>query len=211
MRVSTTQVQQGVEALRQAILGQAQSRARELLREAQLAVETLQRQAEQQAREIGQEIREQAQRNMEIEKQRQISAAELQAHRQILSRREEWIAAVFDAANEQLQDVRRSEAYPAILQGLIVEAARALGAGELMLMVSREDASLLDDAFLARLAQTLGDTTLVRSETQPDTGGGVIVVNASGHVRYDNTFAGRLERFRESLRIEVYQLLTGSG
>jgi V/A-type H+-transporting ATPase subunit E len=203
---------QAIDALRQAILNQARQQARQLLREAQSEVQGVERRAREKAEEIRQEILVQGRHETTLEKQRQISAARLEVHREELSRREDQITGVFAAANERLEQVRHSDAYPQILQRLTVEAAAALGGGELRVAANREDAELLTGGFLARAARELEEeSSLTRRPGFLEARAGVLVETADGHMRFDNTFDARLDRFRDQLRARVYGILTGSA
>jgi V/A-type H+-transporting ATPase subunit E len=203
---------QGVEALHAAILNQARRQARELLHEAQLEVEAIQHQAEQEAEAIGQEILARARRETALEKQRRVAAARLEFHRKQLIRREEQIAAVFAEAGKRLEGLHHSPIYPEILRRLIIQAAAALGRGELIVSANREDAHLLNDDFLAGMARELEQgTTLVPGDRFLDADAGIVVERANGRVRYDNTFSGRLERSRDLLRAAAYRILTGDN
>jgi V/A-type H+-transporting ATPase subunit E len=202
---------QGVDALRQAILNQARGQARDLLRAAQAVVESVREQAEEEAASTKQEILDRARRETALEKQRHIAAARLEVHRNLLTQREEQIAGVFSAAREQLAELRRSDDYAGVLHCLIVEAAGELGGGELVVSAAEPETRLLEEAFLAEIAQDLEpETTLRPGEVLQDTGGGVLVETADGRLRYDNTFNGRFARSQDQLRSEVYRILTTS-
>jgi V/A-type H+-transporting ATPase subunit E len=202
---------QGVDALRQAILNQARSQARDLLRSAQAVVQSVRQQAEEEAETTRQEIVGRARRETALEKQRLISAARLEVRRRLLAQREEHIATVLSAAREQLAELRRSPDYAGVLRHLIVEAASALGGGELVASGGEPETALLKESLLAEIASELErETTLRRGELLRDTTGGILVERADGRMRYDNTFDGRLARSRDQLRSEVYRILTTS-
>jgi V/A-type H+-transporting ATPase subunit E len=48
------------------------------------------------------------------------------------------------------------------------------------------------------------------SEDSIETIGGIVLSNADGTVKFDNTFESRLERMRPALRKEVAGILTSS-
>jgi len=200
---------EGIRALRQEILSKARRRAEALLEEAKEEGEAARQRAKGKAQSIKEEILREAREEAASTKQRLISAARLEAQRMLLARREEIISRVFAEARKRLTDLRRSDAYPNILRRLIVEAATGLGGGELIVWANEEDMALLSDDFLAQVAQQLGsETTLRRAESFVDIEGGVVVGRADGRMRYDNSFAARLERWKDELRNEVYRILT---
>lgn len=202
-------IAEGIRALRREILSKAQRQANALIEEAKEEGEAARRQAEEKAQAIREEILREAQEEAASIKQRIVSTAQLEAQRMLLAKREELISRVFAEARKRLASVRRSNAYPDVLRQLILEAAIGLGGGELIVWANEEDMALLSDDFLAQVAQELGPgTTLKRGESPVDIDGGVIVGRADGRMRYDNSFAARLERWKDELRSEVYRILT---
>lgn len=202
-------IAEGIRALRQEILSKAQRQAEALLEEAKEEREAARRQAEKRAQAIREEILDEARKEATLTKQRIISAARLEAQRMLLAKREELISRVFAEVRNRLAELRRSDAYPDILRRLILEAAASLGGGELIVWANEEDMALLSDQFLAQVAQELDPgTTFRRGKSPVDIDGGVIVGRADGRMRYDNSFAARLERWKDELRSQVHRILT---
>ena len=205
-------IAEGIRALRREILSKARRQAEALIEEAKEEGEVARRQAEEKAQAIREEILREAQEEAASIKQRIVSTAQLEAQRMLLAKREELISQVFAEARKRLAELRRSDAYPHILRRLILEAAAGLGGGELIVWANEEDMALLSDDFLAQVAQRLDpETTLRRGESPVDIDGGVIVERADGRMRFDNSFAARLERLRDELRSQVYRILIGGG
>jgi V/A-type H+-transporting ATPase subunit E len=208
LSVTTESQARGAEALRQAILDEARGQARDLIRQAQSVAESEEAMAREEAEQARQDIVERAQREAAQEKQRAISGAQLDVHRQMLARREQQIGDVLQAAGERLEELRRSDRYGAVLHHLIVEAARAMGGGQLRVSADGQDMPLLDDEFLRQVARDLENTSLERGEPLPHSGGGILLASADGTLRYDNTFDGRLARSRDGLRNDVHRFLS---
>jgi V/A-type H+-transporting ATPase subunit E len=205
-------VAEGIRALRREILSKAQSQAEDLTEEAKKEKEAARQQAEEKAQAIKEEILHSVQEEAASTKQQGVSAARLEAQRMLLARREELISQVFAEAQKRLTELRRSDAYPNVLRRLAVEAATGLGGGNLIVWANKEDTALLSDECLAQVAQGLDrETTLRRGESSVEIDGGVIVERADGHMRYDNSFAARLERSKDELRSEVYHVLTATS
>jgi V/A-type H+-transporting ATPase subunit E len=202
-------VAEGIRALRREILSKAQSQAEDLIEAAKEEREAVRQQAEEKAQAIKEEILHSVREEAASTKQQGVSAARLEAQRMLLARREELISQVFAEAQKRLTELRRSDAYPNVLRRLAVEAAAGLGGGDLIVLANKEDMALLSDEFLAQVAQGLDrETTLRRGESSVEIDGGVIVERTDGHMRYDNSFAARLERSKDELRSEVYHILT---
>jgi ribonuclease Y len=205
-------VAEGIRALRREILSKAQSQAEDLTEAAKGERDAARQQAEEKAQAIKEEILRSAREEAASTKQQGISAARLEAQRKLLAKREELISQVFTEAQKRLTELRHSDAYPNVLRRLLVEAAAGLGGGNLVVLANEEDRALLSDEFLAQVAQGLDrETTLRRSESSVEVEGGVIVERTDGHIRYDNSFAARLERSKDELRSEAYHILTATS
>ena len=203
---------EGIRALRREILSKARRQAEALIEEAKEEGEVARRQAEEKAQAIREEILREAQEEAASIKQRIVSTAQLEAQRMLLAKREELISQVFAEAQKRLAELRRSDAYPDVLRRLILEAAAGLGNGELIVWANEEDMAMLNDDFLTRVARELDpETRLRRGDSPVDIDGGVIVERADGRMRYDNSFAARLERLKDELRSQVYRILIGGG
>jgi len=207
--VERKSIADGIRALRQEILSKARKQAEDLLEEAKEEAEVARQEAEKEAQSIKARILGEARKEAALDRRRTISAARLEAQRTLLAKREEIISQVFAQARQRLAKLRHSDAYPDVLQRLIAEAAASLGGGDLVVWANAEDMALLDDKFLTKVTRDLGPGTKLKRGGHPiDIDGGVIVECADGHMRYDNSFAARLERFRDELRNEVYHILT---
>jgi vacuolar-type H+-ATPase subunit E/Vma4 len=114
--------------------------------------------------------------------------------RDALAGREVWITRVVElgarVAHERQSRVEQRQT----LMALAREAAARLPAGSVEVVVSREDADLLDRDWRAALLPA-ADPDSVRV-TAGDIDGGCIVRSADGRASFDNTFTARTERLQ---------------
>jgi vacuolar-type H+-ATPase subunit E/Vma4 len=104
-------------------------------------------------------------------------------------------------AEENLEDLRSRQDYPAILEGLIREGLTRIS-GKAVVHVDPADEAVADSAM-----QGLGLDYELRTDIQ--TVGGAVVSDLGGRVRIVNTVEERLNRAREKLRMQVSGILFG--
>jgi V/A-type H+/Na+-transporting ATPase subunit E len=160
----------------------------------------------------GDDLRRNAELGAEIEaaaRERQARAqARLAAQRLVADRREELVQALWRQAADCIaalaqrpDDQRRDTLY-----GLIVDAARQLDGGDLLVQVTADDQSLLDGSTLDALAQELaGDrvSSLRLAETPAAITGGAFVRREGSAQEVDNSFDARLALVQREFRNQV--------
>ena len=131
------------------------------------------------------------------------STANLQAQGLLLQTKDQAIAAVFQRAEEALDDVIRDRArYDRILERLIIEGLGGFTGGHVVVEAHPDDAA----AVRAALARQRAD-----AEVRAVDGirGGVRLLSADGRYIVVNTLASRLERARPALAPEMARILWG--
>ncbi|HOT93017.1 MAG TPA: V-type ATP synthase subunit E family protein [Anaerolineae bacterium] len=201
--------QEKVQVLEQAILGIAAQEAQTILDEAKAKADSIRRQAQNDAQSESERIRQDAQQTAERNIAQAIAKAQLEAQMLRLQRREQVLARVFDKARAQLVTIPQRADYVDLVRRLIGEAATYLGGNNFIVHADATTAQLLDDGFLADLAQKLN----VRLERGAplEAGIGIILSTPDGHRRYDNTLETRLTRIQDDVRTTVYKILTGEA
>lgn len=135
------------------------------------------------------------------------------AHRlRILQEKNKLIETVFENVMEFLKkEVVSSAEYEKILEGLILEAAVAIGGGELKVVLSKP--CQLDFEYLAKMVEEkTGVKTKFETILKPMSFiGGVLVMTRDETVTFDNTFEGRVKRMREDFIREVSRILFPTG
>jgi V/A-type H+-transporting ATPase subunit E len=196
-----------VQALEQAIMEIAQREAQAILDEAKAKADSIRKQAQIDADIENDHVRQEAQQVAALRIDQAIAKAQLEAQMLKLQRREQLLTHTFDKVREQLATIPQRPNYASIVQHLISEAASYLGDEAFVIHTDAATTQLMDDAFLADLAQTLN----VRLErgAQLETGTGIVLSTSNGHRRYDNTLETRLTRLQDDVRTTVYHILAG--
>jgi len=143
-----------------------------------------------------------------LEARNRLDRAELEGKRQTGQTKEAILAQVFNRALAQLQDFRRSPAYPDWLSRRLLATLKQLEGQQFQVAAHPEEAGWLTPELLAAAGREAGaQLTWAPDEDAPP--GGFLLVRADGKVRYDQTFQGIIERQKESLRAELAQRLWG--
>ena len=141
------------------------------------------------------------------------STAELESKRRLLEVRERLIRRVLDRALAQLKEGAGIEARRAALLCLLVEAAREIGGGRLVVRTAAPDATLLSPEFLAKARELLvreGIFAELQAAEQPaGIAGGAIVSRNDGTLVVDNSFEARVRRQEAGLRRGIWHILSG--
>ncbi len=201
--------QEKVQVLEQAILGIATQEAQAILDEARAKADSIRKQAQSDAQRESEHIRQAAQQTAERNIAQAVAKAQLEAQMLKLQRREQVLNRTFEKARAQLATLPQRADYADLVRRLISEAATYLGGNLFVVHADPTTAQLLDDGFLAELAQTLN----VRLERGAplEAGTGIVLSTPDGHRRYDNTLETRLTRAQDDMRTTVYKILTGEA
>jgi vacuolar-type H+-ATPase subunit E/Vma4 len=126
-----------------------------------------------------------------------LAAVDAETFRQVLWDREALITQVIDAARHRLARLSDLPQAPEILAALVREALLPLPAGLVTVHMPADYEALLGAATRRDLA---AERSPVRFAAAPVPGGGVIAASADGRVRFDNSFAARIQRRLDRLR-----------
>jgi len=174
----------------QAIFNRAQKEAEEIVQKAQAEADEIRK-----AR-LGR-VKEEA----ESEAASIIYSAHLKAKSSVIRVREETAERVLEKAEQKLGDLRSRDDYPSILEGFIREGISIVGDKAIVHVDARDRdtaAALLDKAGVEY--ELLADI---------DTIGGAIISDVQEKVKIINTVEERLNRARDKLRMQVYEILFG--
>lgn len=124
--------------------------------------------------------------------------------RAVMNARQAAVESVFEEALRSLahpgtQDERRQ-----LLQGLVREGIRAVGAPAVRVRLNATDREV---ASAPDFPKEIDGVAITVDETAIDTVGGPVVTDESGRVVFENTFEARLDRMREPLRRRVADTL----
>jgi len=130
--------------------------------------------------------------------------AEQDKRRAMMNAREEAVEAVFAEALQTLQQIDAPAERRALLQKLVREGIRAVGAPAVRIRVNKTERDLARDP---TFPGEIDGVSITLDEQALDASGGPVVTDDSGRVVYENTFEARLERMREPLRRLVARTL----
>lgn len=173
------------------IIGEAKKKSEEIIKK-----------SEKEGKERYEELIIQGKKNAELEKQRIIANARLQAKKLILETKESIIEKTFSLAEKKLRDIVSSDEYESILRKLIEEAISSIPDKQLQILCDERDRELL-----RKIIKEFPRVEL--SEENISTIGGIIVKSKDGRIQVDNTFETRIERMRNDLRVKVARILFG--
>ncbi len=202
-------VEEGLRALSQRVLSEAQAEAEQILADAKAKADSMRQQAQEQARAEREGILEQARQDAERIRRQAIAAAQLRARTLRLKRREKLLDSVFDAARKRLPSVQQWSDYDQIVRQLIREAVAHLNADVVCIRADVQTRTLLTDDVLSELSRELGVRLQLRGTLEHGTG--VVAETMDGHRQYDSTLQARLRRRQGELRSPVYRLLMGES
>ena len=123
--------------------------------------------------------------------------------RRIMEKREEAIEDVFAAALERLRGDSSGADRAELLKKLVREAVDALKLERVEVRLNASDREL---ALKENLFDGLEGVSVSVAQEPLDSAGGVVVLDESGRIFFDNTFEARLERQREELRAKVAEI-----
>lgn len=201
--------EENVEAVRQAVLSQVRAEAQEMLEEAEAEAESLREEARSDAESERARLLQQARGEDKALREQTVAEARIQAQRVRLSRREQLLDRVFDAAREQLHAVPDSTDYPELVRRLVREAIEHLDSDEAVVRIDDRTRRALGDRLSGLLESVGGELEVHLTVGEPlQDRTGVVIQTPDGHRHYDNTLEARLARMEETLRAPVYRILT---
>jgi V/A-type H+-transporting ATPase subunit E len=197
----------GIEGLEEAVMEEAQERAREILSDAQDRAEQLRQHNERDVEAKRAAIVRRAEAKAEALRNDAAAEGHLQAQNYKLKHRESLLDRVFDQVHKRLVSLVERDDYLDLVEAFIREAVVRLEEEAVRVRTGQRTDAILDDAALDALTEDLG-VTLKRGEPLPDCEG-VLIETLDEHRQYDNTLDSRLDRMQEELRAPVFHLLMG--
>ena len=165
--------------------------------------------AESKRNEATEKIMRDAKERGETESRRLLSSVNIEVRRTKLKAREEVVGVIKKKVEEKLVGMRPSTEYPEILSRLVVEAVRGLEGKSFVIYVDKRDLKLLEDKIFPGVREIMaGESAPVSSlQARPlekSSAGGARVGHPGGNVIYDNTFEARMFRYRDDIRMAIF-------
>lgn len=191
---------EGVEKIKKQIMDDARKESDKILNEANAQVSGIKKGANSEIALERKKILARGKKDAEMEAQRVLSAANLEAHNLKLKSQDALIQGALSNAEKKLGEiqVRDKGRYENSLRTLIRDSKEEIGESNLVLSFNPRDKELgkkLASEFNAKLGESV------------DISGGVIVQTADKNLSVDNSFEQRMERGMDSIRSKVSKIL----
>jgi vacuolar-type H+-ATPase subunit E/Vma4 len=200
-------VEENIEALSRAMLGDAKAEAEQILAEAKAKADAVRQKAEEHAAAERAQILEKANQEADRLRGQVIATTQMKARTMELDHREKLLDKVFTLAHQQLADVVKRSDYNTIARRLVHEALVQLKPVSAKIRADKVTQGFLTKQVLDELSKEF-KVNLAFGEPL-ERGIGVVVETDDGHLQYDNTFETRLSRLQNGLRPPVYRILIG--
>lgn len=145
----------------------------------------------------------------EVEKKHQqiVSQEKLNSKMAYLTEREKLIEVSFSKAIDRLESNREDQEYVNMMQIFALEASRALGGGDLVILTNKQDTSIFSQSELSNLskeAEKLTQTSTSFTMGIPiNIKGGVVVQMKDGSISVDNSIEARQDRSKDEIRLQI--------
>ena len=200
-----------IEALREEILNQAKEQAAATLeREQRISARDLSF-AKEDAEKIKAEYLAKQKSIENVESRKYRSAAEMEARRMQLRKKDELVSRLFDDVESKLEEMRGSEAYLDIIKRSIMEAVSSIG-NNLLIEYGANDKSIFSKDIKANIQTDISDAlgndiNLKFAQSKTDIPAGVIIKSLDGKMIIDSSFPNMIKGLKEELRGKVSEIL----
>ena len=200
-------IEENIETLSRAILGEANADAQRILADARAKAEVIRQRAREQAAAERKEILDRANQESERLRGQSIATAQLKARTLQLEHREKLLDVVFATARKDMPTIVKWSDYDVVARRLLREALTKLGSSEVRLHTDAATGTALSSSVLAEVSK---ETNVQIEVAEPlAKGSGVLVETTDKHLQYENTLDDRLDRLQNVLRSPVYHILIG--
>jgi V/A-type H+-transporting ATPase subunit E len=200
-------VDENIEALSRAMLGDAKTEAEQILAEAKAKADAILQKADEAAAAERAQILEKAGQEADRLRGQVIATTQMKARTMELEHREKLLENVFTTAHQQLADVQKRSDYNIIAQRLVHEALTQLKPANAKIRADKITQSCLTKQILDGLSKEFNAGLTFGEPLEQGTG--VVIETDDGHLTYDNTLENRLTRLQNGLRPPVYRILIG--
>ena len=191
----------------------------ELLLKARDEADRMKRAAREKADRETERILSDGKRAASLEGQRIIAETKIDVRRKRMGAQEEAIAASFEGAKKALEELaedgrRDNFVYQDIMFNLIASASEIVAGNKLELVFNQRDSRTFNKHLLGELTafvrkRTGRDISLAITDETIQCLGGVVVKDVERQVEVDHTLETKLDRLRESVRVDVAKILFG--
>ncbi len=199
----------GMQSIIDLIEKKASERTQAILRDAELSKEQRLSEAQEKAKGVEQSLVNKAKAQAKAELTRHEAAARLRAKQRLLASKDAAMTEALKSARETAFKVVGTRQYDQILTRLTVDAAQALNATEIEIVLPEGQSSGLTTAEMSKaIRQATGVKTEVTvGKSTVRAAGGVVVRTKDKKKWVDNTFEARLDRLHPELTDKIAHTL----
>ena len=211
----------GVDNIISHIEAEAEKEISEILLTSQQEADRLKNIASQEATLEAKKTLSDGKRTASLERQRVIAETKIHVRRKMMDSQEKAIAKSFEEAKEVLKELaekgkKDTFVYKNILFGLIASGSEILDGNNIELALNKNDLKTFNKAMLEEAAKLVKKGTgrnikLSLSKEPMQFLGGAVVRDIEKAVEVDNSLETKLDRLRESIRVEVAKILFGDS
>ena len=210
---------EGVDKIISHIEAEAEKEISEILLKAQEEADKIRKAAQEKAERQTERILSNGRRAASLEGERIIAETKVDVRRKRMDAQEEAIAASFGGAKKALGELAEKGkwdnfVYKNIMFNLIGSASEVVAGSKLELAFNQRDSRTFNKRMLGELTtfvkkRTGRDISLTRTDKAIKCLGGVVVRDLEKQVEVDNTLEAKLNRLKESIRVDVAKILFG--
>ena len=193
---------------------QSKTEADAILEQAEKDVRRILDEAEKNADRIKADLMKQARTKAEGIQKRILSGVHLEIKKKRLRARESVLTKIFDSVHHDLITFRKDKRYKEVLNHLVLEGLFALDGGHIEIILGKVERDLLDENVLRALEKKAcdesGKAVQLTLSKQSHADGGVVLLSLDGRTRFDNTFAARIRRMQDDMRLIIIKEISSS-
>jgi len=200
-----------IETLRNEILRQAKEQASAIVdREKRVAERDLEF-AREDAKTVREQERSKLQPLVDTEEKKISSAAEMEARRMLLKKKEELVSRLFADVEHKLEEMRNSDLYINIVSKSIESGFKTIGES-LIVEFGEKDKNLFTNKVISsiksKVSESLGTNVELKFQSAGDSiSSGVVIKSKDGRIVIDHSFSNLMKRLEEELRGKISEIL----
>jgi V/A-type H+-transporting ATPase subunit E len=208
---------EGIDKIISHIEAEAEKEISEILLKARAEADEISKAAQEKAERETERILSNGKRIASLEEQRIIAETRIDVRRQRMDAQEEAIAASFEEARKVLEELaekgeRDNFVYKDIVFNLVASASDVVAGNKLELAFNQRDRRTFKKKMMGELAtfvkkRTGREISLALTDETIQCLGGVVVRDTEKQVEVDNTLETRLNRLKDTIRVEVAKIL----
>jgi len=196
----------------QGIEQEAISEVEKILKDAETQAEEKKKYAEKQAQSILKEAEQRARSQADSVRKKILSGVQLEVKRRIMRVRDRVLGEILDRVKGEFRKMINTPRYREVLLGWIVEGALGLDAPSIIIKVSREELSVIDNDILNKAEDKVREVTGKKvtfqlSDDDPLSVQGVMLSTEDGRMIFNNMVQTRILRKQREIRKLVYDSL----